>query len=111
MSRVGIFSKKSCLREVRRPRPTHRREVELKWNDHSLQSVVSGRAVHHGSTPNSVITMHHKKKASIVSRNALIAIIAAPRLKAAAIWGALAAILAAAGSQVARIPQARAQAR
>jgi hypothetical protein len=36
------------------------------------------RAVHHGSTPTSVITMHHKKKASIVSRNARNAIIAAP---------------------------------
>jgi hypothetical protein len=42
------------------------------WNDHLL------RAVHHGSTPTSVITMHHKKKASIVSRNARNAIIAAP---------------------------------
>jgi hypothetical protein len=38
---------------------------------------VAGR--HHGITPTSVITMHHKKKASIVSRNAPNAIIAAPR--------------------------------
>jgi hypothetical protein len=39
-----------------------------------------GRLSHHGSTPTSVITMHHKKKASIVNRNARNAIIAAPML-------------------------------
>jgi hypothetical protein len=33
--------------------------------------------LHHGSTPSGVITMHHRKKTSIVSRKACKAVIAA----------------------------------